>query len=103
MPSFFRLVATLVVAQGGGSQLLRDGSQLDSEGKTREAKVLFQKAIDASPDAAAKAQAWRGMAMSYAFDGDCAGTVKYEELVIAYWVTRSEERRVGKECRSRWS
>jgi tetratricopeptide (TPR) repeat protein len=28
------------------------------------------------------------MAMSYAFDGDCANTVKYEELVIAYWVTR---------------
>ena len=23
--------------------------------------------------------------------------------VTAYWLTRSEERRVGKECRSRWS
>jgi predicted Zn-dependent protease len=28
------------------------------------------------------------MAMSYAFDGDSANTVKYEELVIGYWVTR---------------
>jgi tetratricopeptide (TPR) repeat protein len=28
------------------------------------------------------------MAMSYAFDGDWQNTVKYEELVIAYWQTR---------------
>jgi tetratricopeptide (TPR) repeat protein len=28
------------------------------------------------------------MAMSYAFDADCANTVKYEQMVIAYWVTR---------------
>jgi len=28
------------------------------------------------------------MAMSYAFDGDCANTGKYERLVIDYWVTR---------------
>jgi tetratricopeptide (TPR) repeat protein len=30
------------------------------------------------------------MAMSYAFAGDCAGTVRYEERVIAYWKTREE-------------
>jgi Flp pilus assembly protein TadD len=30
------------------------------------------------------------MAMSYAFDGDCANTVKYEEMVIGYWVTREQ-------------
>jgi tetratricopeptide (TPR) repeat protein len=30
------------------------------------------------------------MAMSYAFDGDCANTAKYEEMVIAYWVTREQ-------------
>jgi len=28
--------------------------------------------------------------MSYAFDGDCKNTVKYEEQVIAYWVTREQ-------------
>jgi len=28
--------------------------------------------------------------MSYAFDGDCANTVKYEELVISYWITREQ-------------
>jgi len=31
------------------------------------------------------------MAMSYAFAGDCANTVKYEEMVIAYWKTRERE------------
>ncbi len=30
------------------------------------------------------------MAMSYAFDGDCANTIRYEEMVIAYWVTREQ-------------
>ncbi len=30
------------------------------------------------------------MAMSYAFDGDCANTVKYEEMVIDYWETREQ-------------
>ena len=30
------------------------------------------------------------MAMSYAFDGDCANTVKYERLVIDYWRTREQ-------------
>ena len=83
------LIPGTLLAQGAGG-LLREASRLDSDGKTREAKVLFQKAIDAAPDPVAKAQAQRGMAMSYAFDGDCAGTVKYEELVIAYWVTREQ-------------
>jgi Flp pilus assembly protein TadD len=30
------------------------------------------------------------MAMSYGFQGDCANAVKYEEMVIAYWVTREQ-------------
>jgi tetratricopeptide (TPR) repeat protein len=30
------------------------------------------------------------MAMSYAFDGDCANTVKYETMVMAYWATREQ-------------
>ena len=28
--------------------------------------------------------------MSYAYDGNCAKSIEYEELVIAYWVTRRE-------------
>lgn len=61
---------------------------LDTLGATKDARVVFQRRIEAAADPAAKAAAQRAMAMSYAFDGDAANTVKYEELVIAYWQTR---------------
>jgi tetratricopeptide (TPR) repeat protein len=64
------------------------GIVLDLMGKNAEARKHFQRAIDAAPDAAAKANAQRQMAMSYAFEGDCRNTVKYEQMTIAYWVTR---------------
>lgn len=70
---------------------LRDAGQLDTRGRTSEARVAFQRLIDSAATAAARAAAQRGMAMSYAFDGDCANTVKYEEMVIAYWKTRERE------------
>ena len=69
----------------------RQATQLDSEGKTAEARVIIQRLIEGASDPAAKANAQRLMAMSYAFDGDCANTVKYEQMVIAYWVTREGE------------
>jgi FKBP-type peptidyl-prolyl cis-trans isomerase/uncharacterized damage-inducible protein DinB len=77
-------------AQGRGpaSPDIREGSRLDLEGKTAEAKKAFQKAIDSAPDPAAKANAQRSMAMSYAFDGDCKNTGKYEQMVIDYWKTQ---------------
>jgi tetratricopeptide (TPR) repeat protein len=62
------------------------GVLLDLMGRTTEARRHFQKAIDAAPDAATKAAQQRAMAMSYAFDGNCAGTVKYEQMVFDYWV-----------------
>ncbi|MEO5816329.1 MAG: tetratricopeptide repeat protein [Gemmatimonadaceae bacterium] len=68
----------------------QEASRLDVQGRTKEARVIFQRLIDEAPDAAARAAAQRAMAMSYAFDGDCANTVKYEEMVIAYWVTREQ-------------
>ncbi|MEO8334409.1 MAG: hypothetical protein ABI664_05525 [bacterium] len=68
----------------------QEASRLDVQGQTKDARVIFQRLIDEAPDAAAKAAAQRAMAMSYAFDGDCANTVKYEEMVIAYWVTREQ-------------
>lgn len=71
-------------------QALRAASRLDTEGKSAEARAIFQRLIDEAPDPAAKAAAQRRMAMSYAFEGDCANTVKYEEMVIAYWVTREQ-------------
>jgi tetratricopeptide (TPR) repeat protein len=68
----------------------RAASMLDTLGATKEARTVFQRAIDAAPDPAARAAAQRSMAMSYAFDGDCANTVKYEQMVIDYWKTREQ-------------
>jgi tetratricopeptide (TPR) repeat protein len=63
---------------------------LDLLGATEDARQVFQRAIDAATDPATKANLQRSMAMSYAFAGDCANTVKYEEMVIAYWATREQ-------------
>ncbi len=68
----------------------RAASMLDTLGATKEARTVFQRAIDTAPDPAARAAAQRSMAMSYAFDGDCANTVKYEQMVIDYWKTREQ-------------
>jgi tetratricopeptide (TPR) repeat protein len=75
-------------APPGPMTAMREASRLDSDGKTAEARVIFQKLIDEAADPAAKAQAQRAMAMSYAFDGNCAKAIEYEEMVIAYWATR---------------
>jgi tetratricopeptide (TPR) repeat protein len=85
------LLSTLARAQGGPdapSGLMRQAAQLDRDGRTADARAIYQGVIDTASDPAATAQAQRAMAMSYAFDGDCANTVKYERMVIAYWATR---------------
>lgn len=88
------VMPAIAAAQGGErtprGDSLRAASRLDSEGKTVQARELFQRLIDSAPDPASKAAAQRAMAMSYAFDGDCANTIRYEEMVIAYWVTREQ-------------
>jgi tetratricopeptide (TPR) repeat protein len=66
------------------------GIVLDLMGKGAEARKYFAKAIEAAPTPQAKAQAQRSMAMSYAFEGDCKNTAKYEQQVIDYWVTRQD-------------
>ena len=66
------------------------GTVLDLMGKGADARKYFQRAIDAAADAAAKANAQRQMAMSYAFEGDCRNTVRIEQMAIAYWVTREQ-------------
>jgi tetratricopeptide (TPR) repeat protein len=65
-------------------------TMLDAWGLTSDARAVWQRAIDAAADAAGKANAQRSMAMSYAFDGDCKNTVKYEQMVIEYWKTREQ-------------
>ncbi len=64
---------------------IRSGIELDLEGKTALARRQFQKAIAEAPDAQAKANAQRALAMSYAFDGDCEGTMRAEEPVYRYY------------------
>ena len=69
----------------------RQAQALDRAGKGAEARVIWQRLIDNAPDPAAKAAAQRRMAMSWGFEGNCANAVRYEEMVIAYWVTREKE------------
>ncbi len=87
------LLALPAVAQfgRGASEGMRQAIQFDLDGKTAEARVLLQKEIDTAPTPAAKANAQRTMAMSWAFDSNCAKAVEYEQLVMAYWVTREKE------------
>jgi tetratricopeptide (TPR) repeat protein len=76
--------------RGPGSEVLRQATELDLEGKGAEARVLLSKAIEAAPTPAAKANAHRAMAMSWAFEGNCRKTGEYEQMVIDYWVTQEE-------------
>lgn len=76
---------------GPGSELIRQGAQLDRDGKGTEARAVFQKAIDSAPTPAAKANAQRAMAMSWAFEGNCKKTAEYEDLVIEYWKTQEKD------------
>jgi Flp pilus assembly protein TadD len=69
---------------------MQAASMLDNLGATADARKVFQRAIDAASDPRAKANAQRSMAMSYAFDGDCKNTAKYEQMVIDYWKTQEQ-------------
>jgi tetratricopeptide (TPR) repeat protein len=69
----------------------RQAQVLDREGKGAEARVIWQRLIDNAVSPTAKAQMQRRMAMSWGFEGNCDNAVKYEEMVIAYWVTREKE------------
>jgi len=71
------------------------GVVLDLLGRTEEARVHFSKAIGAAATPQARAAAQRAMAMSYAFDNDCANTVKYEEMAFEYWGTVPDRYRQG--------
>ncbi len=71
------------------------GVVLDLLGRTKEARDYFQKAIDGAANPQAKAAAQRAMAMSYAFDNDCANTTKYAEMAFDYWGTVPDYYRQG--------
>jgi tetratricopeptide (TPR) repeat protein len=63
-------------------------NQLDLDGKGAQARELFQKSIDSAATPRAKADADRAMAMSWAFEGNCAKTGEYEQKVIDYWAAQ---------------
>jgi tetratricopeptide (TPR) repeat protein len=89
------LTSSLAAQQGADrtprGDSLRQAQRLDVDGKHAEARAIFQKLIDNAPDPAAKGVAQRRMAMSHGFEGHCAETVRYEEMVIDYWKTREKE------------
>lgn len=66
------------------------GVTLDLMGRGTEARKYFAKAIDVAPSEQAKANAERAMAMSYAFDGDCANAARYERKVFDYYVSAKD-------------
>lgn len=57
---------------------LQSGIVLDLMGRYNEARQSIQKAIDVAPTPENKVSAARAMAMSYAFERNCAGATKYE-------------------------
>jgi tetratricopeptide (TPR) repeat protein len=71
------------------------GAVLDLLGRTREAKTYFNRAIELADTPVAKANARRALAMSYAFDNDCANTAKLEEMAADYWATVPDYFRQG--------
>ncbi len=70
------------------SEGMRQGIELDRGGRGAEARTAFQKEVDTAATPAAKANAQRAMAMSWAFERDCKKTAEYEEMVIQYWKTQ---------------
>lgn len=71
------------------------GVVLDVLGRTKEAKTYFNRAIELASTPAAKANARRALAMSYAFDNDCSNATKYLELAADYWATVPDYYRQG--------
>jgi tetratricopeptide (TPR) repeat protein len=63
--------------QSPGADLIRQGVQLDLSGQYADARRLFQQAIDLGATPQAKAPGLRAMAMSYAFENNCAGATPY--------------------------
>lgn len=67
------------------------GNLLDLMGQNAEAQAHFARSIELAATPEAKSQQQRAMAMSYAFAGDCGNTVKYEQMTIAFWVSREKD------------
>ncbi len=71
------------------------GVVLDLIGRGGEARKYFAQAIASASTPQAKAAAERAMAMSYAFDGDCADSAKYEQMVFEYYASTNDPYQEG--------
>jgi tetratricopeptide (TPR) repeat protein len=71
------------------------GVVLDLLGRTKEAKAYFNRAIELADTPAAKANARRALAVSYAFDNDCANAAKVEQMAADYWASVHDYVRQG--------
>jgi len=76
---------TLQISPDSGPANIAAGSVLDIMGQGEEARLYFAKAIQVADTPENNAIAQRAMAMSYAFEGDCRKTVKYEQRVFDYF------------------
>src|SRR5579872_1740620 len=89
------LVSAMVLLSGGAlaqdpAGLLREGRDLDLDGKYGEARKDFVKALEVAGTPQVQAQARRSLAVSYAFEGDCKDAVKYEgPLYETYLASKS--------------
>jgi tetratricopeptide (TPR) repeat protein len=76
---------TLQTSPTSVSANIAAGSVLDLKGQGEEARKYFQKAIEVADTPEHKAMTQRAMAMSYAFEGNCKGTVEHEQQVFDYY------------------
>ncbi len=73
------------------AQYIREATQLDLQGKGAEARAILAQAVTVATTARAKADAQRALAMSWAFEGNCAKAGEYEHMVMLYWISREKE------------
>ena len=66
------------------------GIVLDLMGRTADARRYFARGIELAGTPQARAGVQRNLAMSYAFDGDCAGTTKAAQPVIDYYASTKD-------------
>ncbi|MGA8220736.1 MAG: tetratricopeptide repeat protein [Candidatus Acidiferrales bacterium] len=76
---------TLQLSPDSGPANIAAGSVLDLMGQGEEARLYFAKAIQVADTPENNAITQRATAMSYAFEGDCRKTVKYEQRVFDYF------------------
>ncbi len=78
---------TLQTSPDSAAANIGAGSVLDLMGQADEARKYFAKAIETSGTPEAKARAQRAMAISYAFEGNCAKTVEHEKQVFDFYAS----------------